>query len=200
MQTSRFVKSVSVSKLFISTAAMVMVAVAAYNWAVRPRMEYLYAAQNYETMLSNAGQKTVIIKNRIKIKESKLDELRNEVSEIEESFFTSKRAREFFSDLEPIALQCKCDIDSLSSMPVEHVKSDGDKKTSSDIVIKRAAITLSGKYKNIIEFLEKLGSYSQRISIEELLIESSPSVNGSLACYITIAIYQIEDKEHVTNE
>ncbi|MCK5175599.1 MAG: hypothetical protein KAR47_19550, partial [Planctomycetes bacterium] len=60
------------------------------------------------------------------------------------------------------------------------------------------------RYENIIKFFMKLSSYSQRISVNELFIESTGYKTNELVCHITITIYLIEDegenKETITDE
>ena len=191
------------TKIFASVSTVMLVAIAMYNWAVSPQTSYLQAAQRYETMMSNAGEKTTVIKNGIDEKKKELERIYEEIAATKDSFFTLKTSREFFSDIEPISNQSGCMIESLtfasSSSVVLEKNEDEDKETDSGITAKSAAIVFTGRYESIIKFLRKLSGYSQHIMIDNLVIESLRSGEKRLVCHMTMTIYLIEEKEIVTD-
>ena len=189
------------SKILIIFSTAAIVAMLTYDWIVAPQKTYLHAAQQQQVMMSNAGKKTVVIKNRLHVKQTEIVKLQAEIAETKDSFFTPKIAREFFLDLEPISAQCDCDIESLTFMPDSsvNVKKDEEAK-SSPVITKKAGIAILGRYENIIKFLQKLGGYSQRISISNLNIESLNFDDRVLICQMEITIYLIEDKEILADE
>lgn len=190
------------SRVFLASTVILIVGFGMYNWTVSPQTSYLNAARLYESMVANASNKTTMIKGQMETKGDLIITLEQEIAETEGSFFTSASAREFFSDLEPISLQSNCSIDSLNFMSAEPVVVEGEEKGSSSVSFRRASISLVGRYENIIKFFMKLSSYSQRISVNELFIESTGYNAEELVCHITITIYLIEgkDKETVTDE
>ena len=200
MLTERIMKVSSRSKIFISALVVIIVGTVTYRWAVWPQTSHLHAAQQHKMMMENAGKKTTVIKNGVHVKKTQRDQLNEEIAEIERNFFTSKIANEFFLDLEPMAVQCGCDIGSFNFMPAQTIDFDQEHGHSFDIVARRAKTSLTGGYDGIIKFLRKLGSYSQRIAIGELDIEAVDGNVGELACSMTITIYVIEDKENPSNE
>jgi len=103
---------------------------------------------------------------------------------------------EFFSDIEPVAVQHNCTVESSDFIPSVSKKS-GD---VSDVTLSRARIMLSGNYENIMKFLEKIKDYPQRIVVSDLLIERAGKINNDLSCQVSITIYVIEDKEIITHE
>ena len=187
------------TKIFISVSTIALIAMAMYNWAVSPQTSYLKAAQLHETMMSNAGKKTVVIKNGIDVKKKELERLHEEIVATKDSFFTVKTSREFFSDIDPIASQSGCMIESLTFPPTSSVTSDKDTEMDSGITEKRATLEFAGQYESIIKFLRRLSDYSQHIMIDGLVIESLRSGEKRLLCRMTITIYLIEEKEIETD-
>lgn len=187
------------SKRMISLMTIILVAMGMYNWAVSPQKSYLKAAQRYDNMMANAGEKSLSIKKGIQVKEKELAIIRQEISATRGSFFNEKTSREFFSDIEPMSHQSNCVIESLNFMPAITTPANeaGD---DSEVILKSAEIVFSGKYENIIQFLRKLNSYSQRITISDIAIESMVSSRKNLICRMAIAIYLVDHKETVAHE
>ncbi len=200
MLMEKVIKASPSIKIFVCVSTIVIVAFATYSWIVSPHISYLKAAERYERMTGSAGQKGTTIKNNIDTKQQELDGLKAEIDQIQNSFFTEEKAREFFSDLEPILVQSDCNIDTLTFLPPESIASQADSEQTSSVILKRAEVGFTGEYENIIKFLKKLSSYSQRVSIENLLIQSSHFGQQRLTCYMTVTIYLIEDREKVKNE
>jgi len=187
------------TKIFISVSTIAIVAIAMYNWAISPQTSYLKAAQLYETMMSNASKKTVIIKNGIHAKKKELERLHQEIMATKDSFFNVKTSREFFSDIDPIASQSGCMIASLTFMSSSSVSAGEEKKVDSGITEKTAGLEFTGNYESIIKFLRRLSNYSQHIMIDNLVIESLGFGRKQLVCHMTITIYLIEEKELITD-
>jgi Tfp pilus assembly protein PilO len=196
----KIVKSSPGIKLFVCVSTVAIIAFGTYSWIVSPQISYLKAAESYEWMTGNAGQKGTTIEKGIGSKQQEIAALAEEIDQIQDSFFTEEKAREFFSDLEPISLQSNCNIDTLAFLPAETIGSETDNEHTTSIILKRAEISLIGQYENIIKFLKKLSSYSQRVSIGNLQIQSDHFGQQELSCYMTVTIYLIEDKEKVKNE
>ena len=187
------------SKRMISLATIILVTMGMYNWAVSPQTSYLKTAQLYDNMMIHAGEKSVSIKKSIQVKEEELEKLNLEMTTTRDSFFDEKTSREFFSDIEPISHQSNCVIESLNFMPpvTQFSKNEGD---TSGIILKSAEVVFSGKYENIIQFMRKLESYTQRITVSDIAIESIASNRKNLICRVTIAIYLIDHKETIPSE
>jgi Tfp pilus assembly protein PilO len=199
MLTDKIVKCSSTSKIVVSVSFVAIVTLATYNWIVSPQTGYLHAARQYEMIVGNAGKKTTFIKDQISTKEVEIEELQREIAEIQNSFFSSQKATEFFMDIEPLSLQCNCNVDSLTFMADEtHHGTDEDK--SSPVILRHAAVDITGTYEDLMKFLGRLGNYPQRIAISDLRIESGPRDSDKLTCGMTITIYIVEDKEIITDE
>ena len=199
MLTDKIIKCSSTSKFVISVSFVGIVTLATYNWIVSPQTRYLHAARQYKTMVGNAGKKTAFIKDQIAVKEIEIEKLQSEIARIQNSFFSPQKATEFFMDLEPIALQCGCNVVSLTFMADETHRGT-EKKQSSPVILKRARLDITGEYENLMKFLGRLGNYPQRVSINDLCVESNHPGNDNLNCGMTITIYVVEDKEIMTDE
>ena len=200
MLKDKFIKSGPSSKIFISVSTIAIVTLTTYGWIVTPQISYLHAARQKKVMTRNAEKRNVSLKNQIHKQETKLTELRNQVDAINDSFFTSTEAHEFFSDLDMAALHCGCNISSLTFMSAKAVAPETDHEYFSSVVLKRAEITFTGQYDGILAFLTRLGGCRHRISIGSLLIKPNPGNIDDLLCSTTITIYIIENKETISNE
>lgn len=200
MLTDKFIKSSPSSKIFVSVSTIAIVILTTYSWIVSPQISYLHAAQQQKVMTRNAEQKTVGLRNKMHKREAELTDLHSQIDAIRDSFFTPTEANEFFSDLDMTAIQCGCNISSLTFMSAKAVAPEAGHEYFSSVVSKRAEITLTGRYDDILEFLKKLGGYRQRISVGSLLIKPNPGNTEDLLCSMTITIYLIESKETISNE
>ena len=199
MLTDKIVKCSSTSKIIVSVSFVGIVTLAAYNWIVSPQTGYLHAAKQYERMVGDAGKKTEFIKKQIATKQVELEKLHGEIAQIQNSFFSGEKAREFFMDIEPLSLQCNCNVVSLTFM-ADETRRNRDAESDSPIVLKRASVDITGRYEDIMKFLAKLRDYTHRICINDLCIESSQPDVDKLNCGLIITIYVVEDKEIITDE
>jgi hypothetical protein len=200
MLMDKLIKSSPSSKIFVSVSTIAIVTLVTYSWVVSPQISYLHAAQQYKVIAHSTAQKATGIEDHVRKRKAELAGLHRQIDEIRDSFFTPDKAKEFFSDLELIALQFGCNISSLTFRSAGTVAAYGDQEYFPSVVLKRAEITLAGQYDGIIKFLEKLSGYQERISVGSLLIKVSPNNIEELICSMTITIYLIEDKETISNE
>lgn len=188
-------KTSPTAKVLVSVSSILMVGLVTYNWAIAPQRSYLHAAQQHESMMQNAGKKSQVIKNRILSKEKEMANLYDQIAETKDSFFTPKIAREFFLDLEPILLQSSCSMESLTSVSPDKIFTDDQAQNHPGVVLRCAQIKFIGRYEHIIKFIKRLSGYSQRISVNNILLEAVEPGSRMLMCNMTITIYLIEDKE-----
>lgn len=181
-------------------SVIILVGLMAFNWIILPQTTYLRAARLYENMLGDAGKMSTVIRGQMETKRDEVSKLNDEIVRVQSHFFTSKQASELFLDLEPIAHQSNCNLDQLTFMPSESVSYESDEGEVCSIVVKRSIISFTSTYGSVIRFLTKLNSYSQRIIISGLTIESDNMIDEQLYCQMTITIYLIEDKEQNENE
>ncbi len=200
MLTDKLIKSSPSSRIFASASTIAIVTLLTYSWIVAPQVNYLHAAQQHKAMSGNAEKRTISIKNQIHKNNAELTGLNQYIDEIRDSFFTPNEAKEFFSDLDLIALQSGCNISSLTFMSARSVVPDAGSEHFSSVILKGAEVIFTGQYDTILKFLETLSGYHQRISIGSLLIKPNPNNAEDLLCSMTITIYLIENKETISNE
>ena len=200
MAANKLLKTSSSSKIIISISIIGIISLASYSWIVSPQTCNLHAVQQQQLMRSSTGQKTTMIKDKVQSKEVELAELYKEIAMTKDSFFSHKKAKEFFVDLEPLSLQCGCTIDSLMFMPSESVESKEQNGQKSSVTLEKAKIQLTGQYDNITKFLRKLSGYSERITLSRFFMEPIGPRNRELFAEMHMTIYLIEDKETIDNE
>ena len=203
-------KACPTSTVLIAGSIIGIVTLVTYTWIVSPQTSYLYAAQQYQNMVLNAGQKSEVIKEQIEAKTLEVASLRQKIRAVQDNFFDDRTAREFILDLEPISLQNHCNFYSISELKPRKITTDSEKDVKespasdnngiSDIISRRIAISLTGRYENIIKLLKKFNSYSQRISVSNLSIKSEDLRNHERLCDMIITIYIIKNKETRSDE
>jgi len=200
MLKDKLIKSSWSSKIIISITIVAIVSMAAYNWIVSPLTTYLHASQLHETVMNSARQRAARIESQMGMKQVELEKAENEMFELQSRFFTAKRAKEFFLDLEPISVETGCDVHSF-----EFVKNNGKRKTNADdnygVIAKSAEISFTGGYDNIIKFLKRLGSCPERFSINQINIEpAGDNQSVGLMCQMTVTVYTLQEKEITVDE
>jgi hypothetical protein len=184
------------SRNAISASLILIAALAMYNWIVAPRTNYLLSAQRYEFVTDNMVKKNKTIDNRVNIKKKKLQELREQSTQLQSTLFTSDQAREFFSDLQAISEQTGCIVYSVNLItnnpnPIK----DGQLQDTTGIVTKSAVLSVVGVYKNITKLIERLQSRTQKVWIDSVKIRALNNNSDRPRCDITITICALTDKE-----
>lgn len=187
------------SKTMLSGLVVMLVAFFTFDWIVSPQLTYLHAAERYIGMIDYTGQKLELVKQRVKSKEIQLEKLSGEIESRKRLFFNPQSAREFLSDLEPLALQCKCVIVSQAAVPADAAAGAGSEKTLS-VKTETVALNIKGQFEDLLKFFQKLRSYPQKIYLRELIMESRGLQSGHLVCYVTLTIHVLQDKEIVPHE
>jgi len=200
MLMESIIKTSPRSKIFVCVSMIMFLLIAMFDWIVSPQISYLKASERYSQMIDSASQRSSSIVENIEVKNEEFEKLRAEVDQIQNSFFTEEKAKEFFSDLEPICLLSDCNIESLTFMPPEKIASEKNELYTTSITLKRAEVSFTGNYENIIKFYKKLSEYSQQVSIEKLTIQSNQQFEELLNADMTLKIYQVNDKEIISDE
>ena len=180
------------SRSAVFAALIVIAAIATYKRIVAPHATYLFAAQQYESVLGNVVKKNKVIHNTIKVKKKKLEESREQFARLKSTLFTPNEAKEFLSDLEVTAKETNCAVSSLNfgaSKPVL------ENKQNKGISANRATLVVIGVYDNIIRLVEKLQMRTQGVWIDSLKMKTLDGDFTRLKCDMTITIYTIQDKE-----
>ncbi len=191
MLINNTIRSGPTTKVMIAVSFIAIVALAAYNWVISPQITYLHAAEQYKSIVGGAGAKSTIIQKNIERKLVEIEKLQQDVSRLENSFFTFEKAREFFSDIQAMAEQTNCVIYSLNFSPTDTVIDTGKSEISSHITANRAVFSVGGRYKDIAALINKLQNRSKQVWIDSISIEPVDRNSELLKCDMSIAIYVI---------
>ena len=192
-------KSSRTTRIAFSGAIIGIMAIAAYNWIVRPHAQYLHAAQQYEIVISDKAIKNRILKTNEEVKKKEVEKLQAELAGTRSKLFTPVEANKFFSSIESICCDAQCAARSINFLGnVDKLQVPiGDKKV---VVSNSAAISLVGSYGEIINFLTNLTKRDQKVLMRSLKIFSSDGEADLLECELMITVYIIHDEETFKNE
>lgn len=200
MLINNFAKLKRPSRNAIWAALAVIVLIAAYNRIVAPHINCLAAAQRYESVLDNIVNKSHAISTTIDTKRKKLEELRKQFVEVQSVLFSTAKAKEFFSDLQPVSAGLGCAVYSLNLATSESGPKEKQLEGIAGITVHSAMLSVIGSYDNIIRLLEKLQNRTEKVLISKVAMEGLGDDSPQLKCDLTITIYIIQDKEITINE
>lgn len=200
MLIHKFAKLNRSSRSAASAALIIIVAVAVYNRIVVPHTVCLFAANRHERVLENIAEKNKVITAMVQGRREKLQELVEQFTRLQGTLFTADKAKEFFSDLEPISEEADCAVYSLNFGQAKLDLKDKKTEATSGIVAKSAMLSVIGAYKNIIRLVERLQARSQKVWMDSLDIQHISGEFTQLKCDITITIHIIQDKETTVYE
>ena len=183
------------SRSAVFAALIVIAVIATYKRIVAPHVTYLFASQQYESVLGNVVKKNKVIHNTVKVKKKKLEESREQFARLKSTLFTPNEAKEFLSDLEVTAKETDCAVYSLNFGVSKPVPENKQNKDASGISANSAMLVVIGVYDNIIRLVEKLQMRTQGVWIDSLKMETLDGDSTRLKCDMTITIYTIQDKE-----
>jgi Tfp pilus assembly protein PilO len=173
-----------------SAALIIIAAIAIYRWTIPPHYNYLSAAKSYESAVNNIIDHSKIIKAQVETQKTELQKLYENSSQLESVLFSPNEAKEFFSDLQIIAEQSGCVVQSSNFIP-EKAES---KEKHNGIEIRSANISIVGIYKDIETFIGRLQSRTQKVWINSVKMGNLDETSSNVLCELTITIYQISDK------
>ena len=199
MLIDAFAKSSRTSRIGFSAALIGIMAIAVYNWLVRPHAQLLQAAQQYEIVMGDKARKNKILKSNEKASRQEVEKMRAELAGARAGLFTPVEVNRFFSDIEIICYEANCIARSMTFLGnVDKLSvSIGDNKV---VVANSAAVGFAGSYGDIINFLAKLTNRTQKVLIRSLKILSSDDETNLLECELMITVCIVHDEEAFTNE
>jgi len=183
------------SRRAVFGALVVIGAIAIYNWTVAPYTACLLAAQRYELAVDRLAEENKLISSGIEVRKRKLQELREQSTQLQNMLLAPDKAREFFSDLPTIAEQAGCIVNSLNFTDRERSGKDEQSDITTDVVAKSLVLSVVGAYDNIIKLIEKLQTGTQSVWIDSLNMRTPDDGSDSPVCEITITVYTIQKKE-----
>jgi len=194
MLSQNQIKAIRSSRNVVFSALVVIEAIALYNWIVRPHVNYLRAAQIYESVADKLAKKNQIISNNVTIRRKEHKELKERFEHIHIKLFDPVKAKEFFSDIQAMAEETNCVIYSLNFSPTDSALEAGQ-EVSSHITANHAILSAVGNYKDAVALINKLQGRSKQVWIDSISIEPISNNSEQLKCDITVTIYIIHSKE-----
>ncbi len=200
MLSQNQIKAIRSSKNVVFAALVVIGAIILYNWIVTPHVNYLRAAQRYESITDLLARKILVIKNNVTIKKKELEELQENFEHIHIKLFDPVKAKEFFSDIQAMAEETNCVIYSLNFSPADSALDAGQLEVSSHITANRATLSAVGNYKDIVVLINKLQDRPKQVWIDSISIEPISGNSEQLKCDITVTIYMLHSKERQSHD
>ena len=191
MLSQNQIKAIRSSRNVVFSALVVIEAIALFNWIVRPHVNYLRAAQIYESVADKLAKKNQIISNNVTIRRKEHKELKERFEHIHIKLFDPVKAKEFFSDIQAMAEETNCVIYSLNFSPTDSALEAGQ-EVSSHITANHAILSAVGNYKDAVALINKLQGRSKQVWIDSISIEPVGNNSEQLKCDITVTIYVIQ--------
>ena len=183
------------SRNAVSTALVMIAAIAVYNQIVAPHTAYLFAAQRNESALSNIVRNNETIKNTVEFKRKKLQQLLEKSAQLHNALFKPDEAKGFLNSLEAIAEEAGCAVHSLQFGTSASAIKNNQGGNIPTISTNSAMLGVTGVYDAIIKLIEKLQMRNQGVLIESITMEPFNDSSDRLKCDMTITIYVIQNKE-----
>lgn len=166
-----------------------------YDWIVAPHVTCLFASQQYESVVSKAVEKNKVVAREVETKTKKLEELYQQLARSRSTLFAPDEATAFFSDLQAIAEETGCTVNSLNLVGSKPSSRDKQKtEDTSGVTANSATLTVSGRYNSIFGLVKKLQNHAKKVWLDSFEMKIIDFSSGRLECSMTITIYTIQDK------
>jgi hypothetical protein len=174
-----------------TAASLIFIAaVAMYKWTIVPQSGYLSSAKAYESAMNRVTEQNKVIATQVEFKRKERQELIDNSSQLESTLFTEAQAKEFFSDLQVIAEQAGCLVQSTNFI-TEKSRSD-DKDVG--VETKSANISVMGIYQEIETFIVSLQSGAQKVWIDSIRMQTLDRSSDKVMCDLTVTICLIRER------
>lgn len=187
MFLDEFAKLSKASHYTISAALLTITVIAIYNWVISPHTRYLSAAQKYEQVLDERSKTNKIILNNLKIKKTRLEQLKQKLANLNKLAFTEKEAKNFWSNLEQITEEAGCYFNSLTIF-------ESKQKSGTLFTTESVSLSITGNYSGITEVIDKINSNPHKVWFDSLQLQTIQQ-SSVIQCDMTITIYKSINKE-----
>jgi Tfp pilus assembly protein PilO len=189
-----YIKRINYSRGNIFAAACVLIAVVAlYNWFAVPHLQYLMAAQRYENAADEIEKISKITNAEIQIGREKLDEISGQFQQKKQEFFGVEDARSLLESIQSKAEKNSLFVDSLKFQPARQITADNGNPI--DIRRYQVNLTVSGRYQDIVKFLDSLQNRKEKVWIDMINLRLKDQTTGFLVCDLSLSIYTLKVKE-----
>ena len=175
-----------------TSATLIIIAfVAMYKWTITPQSSYLSAAKGYEFAMNKVIEQNTMITTRVAARKRKLQELQESSSQLQIALFTDSQAKEFFSDLQVIAEQAGCVVQS-TNFVTEKARSEDNHL---GIETKSADISVMGVYQNIENLVGRLQTRDQKVWIDSIRMRTVDQNSDTIICDLTVTICHTKERQ-----
>jgi len=175
-----------------TSASLIIIAlVAMYKWTITPQSSYLSAAKGYESAMNKVIEQNTMITTRVAARKKKLQELLESSSQLQSALFTYSQAKEFFSDLQVIAEQAGCVVQS-TNFVTEKARSEDNHL---GIETKSADISVMGVYQNIENLVGRLQARDQKVWIDSIRMRTVDQNSDTIICDLTVTICHTKERQ-----
>ena len=180
-------------------ALVVIATVGLYRWILAPYGGQLLAAQKYDFALGSVLRKARVLGKTLEAKKNKLEELTAESARLRGELFAPDEMRVFFASLPAAAGRTGCAIQSINTPSEQRGGSISPPAEGSGIIEKKAIVTFTGGYGNIIGLIKELQTCQRKVWIDSVRIDTGGNA-GKLKCQLTLTLYCVDNMETVSYE
>lgn len=194
MRVEREYRLTSVQRNALIGVLALIGSLAAYNWALRPHVSSLRAAQRYEWATGERLNVGESINEDLVAQREKLEALCVERAAFSEMAFCPAEAMRFYNDLQALCREAACTVTLLSYGDDESVAGYGAEGTVSAMIVRSVSLTIHGSYGSVMRFLGTLQSRPEKVWVDSFEMATVPSKPDRVVCDITITICVDQEK------
>lgn len=175
--------------------AMVMILISFY-WIISPHTKRIDAAERLLLVKGELEKKHEVLKANVAVQRKRLETLRKAFEENNDSakLFRTSEAKEFFSDVQAMAEEAGCVVESIrfagdGEQTQERTKSDGN------IYCRQASLSVTGTYNQLLRLVNRLQERLRRVWIHSLDIATIQGSSEQVRCQMVLAICVVNSNE-----
>jgi hypothetical protein len=175
-------------RIMFRIALIALLAVACYNWTIKPQAGCLRAAGQHDPWSGKLSDQMKQVHSLINDYKKKINDLTTQSEQSQKIAFQPDTVREFFCGLEKLAEESDCRIESLI---FDNTDSRPAEKQSQDTTVQTAqtSVIAIGDYGAFIRFFERTSQYPQKISVADIRFEPLTPGLSMLRCHAVITVY-----------
>ena len=200
MALNNSTKSTSISRNALLASIVLLAVFAGYNWSIQPQVNFLQAAETYNSNSKHLENKKAIIQQNNLARQEEIAELKKKLKQSEEKIFHQNQADIFMDNLYALVQAVGCKISSLESTQKALNQEKGKSESICVPVPQQASLTVEGGYDNIIVLMHKLQNRPQQVRVDSIEITSTKNNSTRLKCDLNITIYVVNNKEKNLND
>jgi hypothetical protein len=176
----------------LSTALLIIGAIAVCNWVAWPYVGYLHAVQQLEPVVGQMAEEKDRIHGNLDTKLLQARAMERELADIRAGLFRGAEVAEFFRNLPMLVEQTGClivlaDFTDGDAGPARR----GDKPDA--LEASHANLTVLGQYEQLIALLERLQNDRRKVWVDSCRVERYDAGRGLCRCQLAVTIYALAE-------